>query len=155
MLPWLLATFHLLAFGIGLGAIWVRARSLPSVPDPVSLRRALRADAWWGIAALLWLGTGLPRLLMGTEKATAYYVSNHVFWLKMALFTAIFLLELGPIVALGAWRGALRRGQVPDTGRATLFATTSRIQLVLLLLILFAATAMARGYGAITGSSPP
>jgi len=154
MLPWLLASFHLLAFGIGLGAIWVRARSLSSAQDLVSIRRALRADAWWGIAALLWLGTGLPRLLMGTEKATGYYLSNHVFWLKMAMFVVIFFLELGPIVTLGAWRGALRRGQAPDTRRAARFATTSRIQLVLLLLILFAATAMARGYGLSLASSP-
>lgn len=155
MLRWLLASFHLLAFGIGLGAIWVRARSLPAAQDPVILRRALRADAWWGIAALLWLGTGLPRLLMGTEKATAYYLSSHVFWLKMALFLVILLLELGPIVTLGAWRRGLRRGQAPDTRLAARFATTSRIQLVLLLVMLFAATAMARGYGAAVGSGQP
>ena len=149
MLRWLLASFHLLALGIGLGSIWVRARSLPSAQDPACLRRVLRSDAWWGIAALLWVGTGLPRLLMGTEKATAYYLSNQAFWLKMVLFVLIFLLELGPIVALSQWQRALAKGQVPETRLADRFATTSRVQLILLLMILFTATAMARGYGSL------
>lgn len=44
MLRWLLAAFHLLAFGIGLGAIWSRANALKSVQEPASLRQALVAD---------------------------------------------------------------------------------------------------------------
>lgn len=149
MTRWLLAAFHLLGFGIGLGAIWVRAASLKSAQDPASLRRALTADAWWGIAALLWLTTGLPRLFLGTEKATAYYLGNHVFWLKMGLFALIFLLELGPILTLTRWRRALGRGESPDTRQATRLVQTSRIQIALLLVILFAATALARGFGSV------
>lgn len=147
MLRWLLAAFHLLAFGIGLGAIWARAASLKSADNPGSLKRALLADSWWGIAALLWIATGLPRLFMGTEKATSYYLSNHVFWLKMAIFVAIFLLELGPMVTLLKWRRVLARGQTPDTTLGPRLAAISQIQVALLLLMLFAATAMARGYG--------
>jgi putative membrane protein len=123
MLRWLLAAFHLLAFGIGLGAIWARAAALKSVQDPATLRRALSADAWWGVAAFLWIATGL--------------------------FVLVFLLELGPIVTLMSWRRALARGATPDTHRAGRFAKTSRIQIVLLLAMLFAATAMARGYGSV------
>src|SRR5262249_30821806 len=93
---WLLASFHLLAFGIGLGAIWVRGRALRSPHDPAAIRRALRADIWWGVAALLWLATGLPRLFLGLEKPTSYYLHNHVFWLKMSLFLLIILFEMGP-----------------------------------------------------------
>lgn len=148
MLRWLLATGHLLAFGIGLGAIWVRARSLRAVPDPAALARALRADAWWGIAALLWIGTGLPRLLLGTEKPTDYYLASHVFWLKMLLFLGILLLEIGPAVALTRWRLALRRHAMPDTALAGRWAAFSRAEFVLLLAMLFAATAVARTMGA-------
>ncbi len=146
MLRWLLAAFHLLAFGIGLGAIWARAAALRLPTDPASVKRALVADVWWGIAALLWLATGLPRLFLGTEKATAYYTANHVFWLKMALFAAILVLEFGPIVTLPKWRKAIARGEVPDTRLAPRFLATSRVQIALLLAMLFAATAMARGY---------
>ena len=105
-LRWLLASFHLLALGIGLGAIYVRARSLQAAANPAWVRRVLRADTWWGVAALLWLATGLPRLFLGHGKPTTYYVHNHVFWLKMALFLLIFLLELGPMMTFTGWRRA-------------------------------------------------
>lgn len=147
MIRWLLASFHLLALGIGLGAIWVRGNALRGVPDPSCTRRVLRADIWWGIAALLWLGTGLARLLAGTEKPTAYYIANHLFWLKMAVFGLVFLLEIGPMVAFGRWRRALRHGQTPDTALAPRWALISRIQSGLVVLLIFIATAMARGYG--------
>ena len=148
MLRWLLASLHLLALGIGLGAIWVRARALHGLPDLGCLRRALRADAWWGLAALLWLGTGLPRLLVGTEKPTDYYLANHLFWLKMSLFGLVVLLELAPAVAFTGWRAALRHGETPNTTLAPRWALISRIEAGLVLLLLFTATAIARGYGA-------
>lgn len=147
-LRWLLASIHLLALGIGLGAIYVRARSLQAAANPASVRRVLRADTWWGVAALLWLATGIPRLFLGLEKPTAYYLPNHVFWLKMVLFLLVFLLEMGPMMTFIGWRRALRRGATPDTSAATRWAMVSRIQLVVLVLILFTATAVARGYGA-------
>ena len=147
MLRWLLASFHLLALGIGLGAIWVRALALDGAPEPSRIRRALRADTWWGIAALLWLGTGLPRLLMGTEKPTAYYLDNHLFWLKMGLFLFVVLLEVAPAISLTRWRAALRKSQTPNTSLAPRWATISRLEIGLVLCILFVATAMARGYG--------
>ncbi|HSE44051.1 MAG TPA: DUF2214 family protein [Gemmatimonadales bacterium] len=146
-LRWLLASIHLLAFGIGLGAIYVRARSLQAAANPATVRRVLRADTWWGVAALLWLATGIPRLFLGLEKPTAYYLANHVLWLKMALFLLVLLLEMGPMMTFIGWRRALRRGATPDTSAATRWAMVSRIQLVLLVLILFTATAVARGYG--------
>jgi putative membrane protein len=100
------------------------------------------------VAALLWLATGIPRLFLGLEKPTAYYLANHVFWLKMALFLLVVLLEMGPMMTFTGWRRALRRGATPDTGSAARWAVVSRIQLVLLILILFTATAVARAFGA-------
>ena len=147
-LRWLLASVHLLALGIGLGAIYVRARSLQAAANPASVRRVLRADTWWSVAALLWLATGIPRLFLGLEKPTAYYLANHVFWLKMALFLLILLLEMGPMMTFIGWRRALRRGATPDTSAAIRWAMVSRIQLLLLILMLFIATAVARAYGA-------
>ncbi|HTE44315.1 MAG TPA: DUF2214 family protein, partial [Gemmatimonadaceae bacterium] len=64
-----LAVLHLVALGIGFGAIYSRGRQLNKLgTDPEALRRAFTADAWWGIAAILWIGTGLWRALAGTEK---------------------------------------------------------------------------------------
>lgn len=148
MVRWLLAAVHLLALGIGLGSVWSRARLLgaPTLDDP-TLRRALAADAWWGVAAILWVGSGLWRLLAGTEKTTAYYLGSHAFWTKMALFAAILVLESTPIVTLGAWRRQLARGETPDLRAAPGMARTSYVQAVLLVLMVLAATAMARGLG--------
>jgi putative membrane protein len=148
MLRWLLAAVHLLALGIGLGSVWARARLLgaPTLDGP-TLRRALAADAWWGVAALLWIGSGLWRLLAGTEKTTSYYLGSHAFWTKMALFGAILVLESRPIVTLSVWRRLLARGETPDLHAAPGIARTSYVQAVLVILMLLAATAMSRGLG--------
>jgi putative membrane protein len=148
MLRWLLAAVHLLALGIGLGSVWARARLLgaPTLDDS-TLRRALAADVWWGVAAILWVGSGLWRLLGGTEKTTAYYLENHAFWTKMVLFAAILVLESTPIVRLGTWRRQLARGETPDLRAAPTMARTSYVQAVLVILMVLAATAMARGLG--------
>jgi putative membrane protein len=148
MLRWLAASFHLLAFGIGLGAVWVRGRNLAGLPDPDSLKRTLQADNWWGIAAVFWLASGLPRLLAGLEKPTSYYLSNHLFWLKMGLFGLVFLLEMAPMMGLIRWRLALAKGKTPDLARGAQYSRISRLQAVVLLIMLFVATAVARGYGA-------
>jgi putative membrane protein len=147
-LRWLLAAVHLLALGIGLGAVWARARSLGGRElDLGAVRRVLTADAWWGVAALLWVATGLVRLLAGTEKPTGYYLHNHAFWAKMALFIAILLLEIRPIVTFGRWRAAVRRGELPSLVPAAALARVSYVQAVLTVLMVLAATAMARGLG--------
>jgi len=71
MLATLFSALHLLALGIGLGAIGWRARSLRAlVADPRAVRPVLMADNLWGIAALLWIGSGLTRLLAGLDKGT-------------------------------------------------------------------------------------
>jgi putative membrane protein len=148
LLRWLLAAVHLLALGIGLGSVWVRARLLGGgTLDGVTLRRALAADAWWGVAAALWIGSGLWRLFGATEKTTAYYLGNHVFWTKMALLAAILLLEIRPIVTLSGWRRRLGRNETLDLQAAPGMAKTSYIQAVLVILMVLAATAMARGIG--------
>jgi putative membrane protein len=158
MLRITLAVLHLLALGIGLGAIYARARALgamsstqePAVPD--GLRRAFAADAWWGLAALLWVSTGLWRALAGTEKAPGYYWSNHVFYAKMALFILVVLLEVWPMTTLIRWRRAAAKHTLPPsdelarTGRR--LARVSDVQTLLVVAIVVAAVTMARGYGA-------
>src|SRR6266702_1023328 len=132
---WLLAAVHLLALGVGLGAVWARGHALQAPLDVPALRRVFYADTWWGIAALLWIGTGLVRAFGGYEKGAFYYLHNHLFWAKMGL--------LAPI----RWRVAVARGALPVTRAASRFARISFGQAVLVVLMVLAATAMARGYG--------
>lgn len=110
-------------------------------------RRVFAADAGWGLAALLWLSTGLWRLLGGFEKGTAYYLQNHVFWTKMALFLLVLILELGPMLTLIQWRRQVGAGTLPDPSAARRMARISFLQAGLIVLMVFGATAMARGYG--------
>jgi putative membrane protein len=144
MLRIILAAIHLLALGIGLGAVWSRARRLGGRFDSGAVLRALTADSWWGVAAGLWLATGLWRLFASTEKATAYYMTNHVFLAKMGLFVLILVLEVGPMITLMRWR----RGRQPDAATARRISRISYIECALVIAMVFAAVAMARGYGA-------
>lgn len=148
VLRWALAAVHLLGLAIGLGAVWARGRSLGGRPlDSPGLRRAFAADSWWGVSAILLISTGLWRLLAGTEKPTAYYMSSHAFVAKMALLAAILVLEIRPMLALMRWRLLVARGVSPDIGAAATIARISYLQALLLIGMVFAATAMARGLG--------
>ena len=144
----LLATLHLLAFGIGLGAVWTRAHLLRAPNLESRLPAVFRADMLWGVAALLWVGTGLWRWLAGIEKAASYYTGNHVFLAKMGLFLLILLLELKPMTTLARWRREVGRGGTPDLRAASGLGALSYVQAAVLLAMVVAATAMARGYGA-------
>ena len=153
MLRIALAAVHLLALGIGLGAIYARARvfnDLSASPD--ALRRGFAADTWWGVAAMLWISTGLWRAIGGFEKTPSFYWSNHVFYAKMSLLVLALLLEIWPMVTLIRWRIAERKGALPLP--AALQATGNRIarisdvQTLLVVSMVVAAVMMARGYGA-------
>ncbi|MDQ6635760.1 MAG: DUF2214 family protein [Gemmatimonadota bacterium] len=152
MLRLLLAWAHLIALGIGLGAVWARGAALRRMPpDDASLSRAFAADTWWGIAAGLWILTGVGRLFGGTEKATSYYLHNHLFLTKMLLLLVILALETWPMIALLRLRklrgrGALDAASHGETARR--IATISMIEAVVVAVMVGLAVAMARGYGA-------
>ena len=150
MLRLVLAAGHLLALGIGLGAVWGRARGLREPIDRASLRRAFAADGWWGFAAVLWIVTGLWRLIAATEKPTAYYMHNHVFFAKMGLFVVILLLEIWPMITLIRWRAKARRGALDPVrlaDKARLIRAISYVEALVVVSMVLAAAAMARGSG--------
>ena len=150
MLRLLLAWLHLIALGIGLAAVFTRARALASPLDERRVTRALGADAAWGLAAVLWISTGLWRLFAGTEKAPTYYMRNDAFLAKLALFAVILLLELWPMLTLIRWRAQRSKGAFvlePQGTVARRIATISYIQFLLVAIMVLLANAMARGYG--------
>jgi putative membrane protein len=123
----------------------MRGRGLRSPLALSDLQRVFLADAVWGVAAALWIGTGLWRLLGGVEKDTSYYLHNHIFLTKMALLLLILILEVRPMLTLIRWRRQVARGERPDIRTAPLLARVSFLQAGIVVLMVFAATAMARG----------
>ena len=147
MLASILSALHLLSLGVGLGAVFARGRALRAlaVGDSSATSRILFADNFWGLAAMLWIATGLSRLFGGFDKAPGFYYWNGFFWLKMTLFAAIFALEILPMTTFIGWRGTLRRGGAIDTRRIPLLVRLNDAETALVLVIPFAAAAMARG----------
>jgi peptidoglycan LD-endopeptidase LytH len=144
----ILAWLHLLALAVGLAGVWARGRalrdSLRNPEDPRAIRRAFVGDAWWGIAALTWIVTGLWRLIGATEKSTSYYFGSRAFLLKMGLFVMIAGLEIWPMMTLMRWRAKKSEPNARDAGRIEII---SYVECALVVAIVLAAVSMARGYG--------
>jgi uncharacterized membrane protein len=150
MLRITLASLHLLALALGLMATVLRGSALREPLTASSLKRALRLDNIWGIAAALWITTGLWRLFGGIEKPLAYYLSNPIFMAKMGCFALIFALEIWPMLTLMRARRALRHGADPApivAPAAKGIALIGHLQATIAFVMIFMAVAMARGYG--------
>ena len=146
LVHWFLAAIHLLAFALGFWAVLARGAAFSRLATGVGeAKRVLLADNLWGIAALVLLVTGGIRAFGGFEKGTDYYLHQPLFHLKMTLFVLILLIELAPMITLVKWRIALARGKAFDTARAKLYARISHVEALLLVLMVIAATGMARG----------
>jgi putative membrane protein len=146
LVHWFLAAIHLLAFALGFWAVLSRGTAFRRLAKGVGdARSVLSADNLWGISAVVLLVTGGMRAFGGYEKGTDYYLHQPLFHLKMTLFVLILLLEVAPMVTLIKWRIAQARGAAINTGRVTLFARISHVEALLVLLMVIAATGMARG----------
>ncbi|HWM77097.1 MAG TPA: DUF2214 family protein [Methylomirabilota bacterium] len=143
----IVSALHVLALALGLPSVYLRGRALKGPLDRDGLRRLLAADTVWGIAAALWIATGLLRAFGGLEKGSQFYLQSPLFWTKMALFATVIILEIWPMVTFIRWRGALRRGETPDTSRARALYLVNHVEMGLVVLIVFVASFMARGFG--------
>jgi len=147
VITWVLAGLHLIALAIGLPAVRARAKALRGPLDAEGQARVLAADTWWGVAAGLWITTGLVRAFGPFEKGADYYLHNYLFHAKLGFLVLILALEIAPMIALIVWRMRRKKGEPIDTRRARFFAMTSDVQLLLVLGMVIAATGMARGFG--------
>lgn len=147
MISAVVSSLHLLALAIGLPSVFLRGRALKGSLDADGLRRLLAADNIWGVAAVLWIVTGLLRAFGGLEKGTDFYLRSPLFWAKMGLFLLILLLEILPMVTFIRWRIRLGRGLPVDTSVAPRLYTLGHIQLALVVVMVFVASMTARGVG--------
>lgn len=143
----LLSSFHYYALALGFSGLLIRLLGLKDRKASTgSLQRVFLGDNLWGVAAILWLATGLLRAFGGYEKGTDYYLSSHWFILKMGLFGAIFLFEIYPMVTLIRWRiSKLSQTSSAHAKAIALMYKITVLEFIFLSLIPFSASLMARG----------
>jgi putative membrane protein len=145
-----IAALHYLALPLGLGAVFARGLRLRelsrSLGDGETLARLFRADNFWGLAALLWIATGLVRAFGGLEKSSTFYLRNGFFLVKMGLFVAVLGLEIFPMITFIRWRIARARGNKPTADAPySVLVRLNDLEVALVVLIPFAASLMSRG----------
>jgi putative membrane protein len=145
-----LSALHVLALALGVAAVFARGRRLRdlrrSPDDPGVLRRLFQADNLWGVAALLWISTGLLRAFGRLEKTPEFYLRNGFFWVKMSLFALVLAFEIFPMLTFIRWRSARSRGKAPAVGaNFSALITLNDAEIAIVVLIPFAAALMARG----------
>jgi putative membrane protein len=152
MWPTLLAVLHLACLPCALIALLQRARSLSFAQSAQDLKTVFFWDNLYGVTALIWIATGMIRFLGGTDKATDYYLGNHVFWLKMLLVLAVLALEASPMVSLIRARISVKRAEALDIAqlRKTLLLR-HYYQAGVIIVIVITASSMARGIGTVKG----
>jgi murein DD-endopeptidase MepM/ murein hydrolase activator NlpD len=148
--PLVLAWLHLLALAVGLAGVWARARALrDSLRDPEdqgAVRRAFIGQAWWSVALVLWIVTGVWRLSGNAEQSISYYFTNLAFALKIALVLGIIALEVWPLMTLVRWRAKRALPNPHDIGRIEM---TSYVQCVLVVVTVLASVSTARSRAAV------
>jgi putative membrane protein len=145
---WALASFHHLAIFTLAATLAAELALLTITIDAVAIRRLARIDTAYGIAAAVVVIAGVLRVFFGA-KGYEYYVANHIFWTKMALFLIVGLLSIPPTLRYLKWNRALRadttfRPATVEIGRLRRYLWA---EAAFFMAIPVAAAAMARGYG--------
>lgn len=140
----LLSAIHVLTLALGFAAVFMRGRALARPLDDTTWRQLLAADNAWGIAAALWIASGFGRVFFG-GKEPGFYWRNGFFWIKLALFGFVFLLELAPMTTFIRVRSARRRGTALPQFSVNAYRRINSAELTLVVAIVFVATFMARG----------
>lgn len=151
ILSWFVASLHFLTLAFGATAIAARGIYFKQLADlgfsPTIMKKLFVADNMWGLAAILWIVTGLLRVFAGLEKGQDYYLHNTFFWLKMISFLIVVALEIKPMVQLIKWRTEFTKSQKIDLANVDLkmLARLNHIEIAMFIPIVFFASAMAKG----------
>jgi putative membrane protein len=145
----ILAIFHhfcvFTVFGT-LFAQWTLLRS--PTPSRARVRQLAKVDIIYGIAALLTLVVGVLRVMYGV-KGSAFYTSNGLFWLKIALFGLMGFVSISPTIWFARWQKAAPVSRVlPKEEEWRDARVRVLVELHLLGGVIVCAVLMARGVGA-------
>jgi putative membrane protein len=138
---------HLAAFTL-VAALAVEVALFRPPLSVAQARRLLRTDAVFGAAATLVLIVGLLRVTY-FEKGPAYYWHDSYFLLKLSAFVVAGLISIYPTVTFLSWKRELGSGTAPQPSpeRTHRVRLCLMLELTAILVILFGAALMARGFG--------
>jgi putative membrane protein len=138
---------HLAAFTL-VAALAVEVALFRPPLSVAQARHLLRTDAVFGAAATLVLIVGLLRVTY-FEKGPAYYWHDSYFLLKLSAFVVAGLISIYPTVTFLSWKRELGSGTAPQPSpeRTRQVRLCLMLELTAILVILFGAALMARGFG--------
>ena len=139
------STLHIYGIALMVAAFFMRTYHLSKPPENSRLEKSFFWDNVLLLVVLVVMGAGFWR--MGLEKGTSYYLHNHAFWLKVGVLTLGWFLETPIMVRLIQWRIAIAKGETPDTSGIGLLRKLAWVEASLTIVIIFAASLMARGIG--------
>jgi putative membrane protein len=115
---------------------------------PARLQRLKTIDGFYGMSAMLVLGTGAARVWMGA-KGSAFYLGNPVFYAKLALFLAVGLVSAYPTIQFFRWAAAFdaNRQFSPGPDAIARVRKLLKLQLLGVACLPLLAALMARGVG--------
>lgn len=105
-------------------------------------------DLAYGIAAGLLLVVGFGRVFFGL-KGASFYLTNHSFWTKIALFAVVALLSIQPTLRFIAWRRSAAADQAfkPPEAEIKRVRMFMHLEATVFFIIPVFAVLMARGIG--------
>ncbi len=138
---------HLAAFTV-VAALAVEVALFRPPLSLIQARRLLRTDLVFGVAATAVLIVGMLRVAF-FEKGPGYYRHDVFFLVKLGAFIAAALISIYPTVTFLAWNKRLKAGLAPEVAeeRTRAVRLCMMLELTAIVVILFAAALMARGFG--------
>lgn len=143
VLPWL---HYLAILGMAGGAV-AQLYLLKLAAQPDAIRTLPRADAFYGIAAVLVFATGMARVWIG-GKGADYYWHHGAFHGVLTVFVLAALVSIAPTLRYRRWKRELdASGALPDAVALRKTKMLVHLQLTAISLIALLIVLVAKGYG--------
>jgi putative membrane protein len=146
--PAIMAFLHHLAAFTVVGALVAEVMLFKPPLTIAQARRLQRVDSVFGVSAGVLLVVGLLRVVY-FEKGAGYYFSDAFFLTKFVTFLLAAVISIYPTVLFLSWSKALKQGMAPEMSAAQVRRARLCLmwELTAIVVILFCAPFMARGFG--------
>ena len=143
-----IAYIHYLSFMVCFGALAIERKLLTSSPSRQEAISLIVTDIFYGLAALILLGSGILRVLY-FGQGSEFYTQNPFFWIKISIFILVGIISLYPTITYILWIKPLLNGELPelDSSVVARIGKIINIELFGFAMIPLMATFMSRGIG--------